>query len=700
MDVIDVCDSLSQDFIDYAYEANVNRGFPDARDGLKPGQRACLWGMYAKGHVHDKPHVKSAKISGFVCGELWPHGDTAIYDTFVRMSQPWINNFPEVEFHGSNGNQIIGPDAAASRYTEARLSKLVEDYMMDGIKRDAVDMVPNYSEDQMWPSVLPSVFPRLLVNGSKGIGVGIAQEFIPRNMGEVIDVIKGYIDNGRIKHPCYPDFPSGGVIVNESDLAKIDKTGKGKVVLEAYAEFSKNEINVTELCYQTYVEPIINEIKDGIEKGKIFGVKDVINKSDKNRLLLNVICDRSADPQKVWENLLANTSLRCQYNANQIAIVGKTPKLLNLKDMCEIYVSHNLECIRRTAKHDYAKSLERCSVLSGFMFAVTHIDDVVAAIRSSKNRSEAKTRLASMGLHEDQAEAILDMKLSRLTNMEKIALDEEYAQEKSRCLYFKNLSENEVEQKNELLRKLDKMAREYPSKRKTRVVQKDMNAAKEAAKDDTQYSYSWEDNGYVTKKLARKDDKDVAADHEGIILVMSDGKVYRLLGSDFSTEKRTNVLGLLENAKEPLRVLATRSNPKDFFIVTRMGYIKRISTSEFDGNVRNLAGMPSIGLKDGDSVVEVFLLDRGQFGMIKYGNKPGTHIYVHTEQNMGILFPADDVPLKKKAANGVICMKLKEGDHVQRVAWGSEHFATGASPQHRGGKGQYHPTMYTTASVC
>lgn len=699
MDTIDICQSLSQDFIDYAYEANVNRGFPDARDGLKPGQRACLWGMYSKGHVHSKPHVKSAKISGFVCGELWPHGDTAIYDTFVRMSQPWINNIPEVEFHGSNGNQIIGPDAAASRYTEARLSKIVEDYMMDGIKQDAVDMIPNYSEDQEWPSVLPSIFPRLLVNGSKGIGVGIAQDFLPRNMAEVIEVIENYITSGRIIHPCYPDFPTGGIIVNEDDLKAIDKTGKGKVIVEAYAQFTKNEITVTEFCYQTYIESIINEIKDGIEKGKIFGVKDAVNKSDKTKLCLSIICDYNSDPQKVWANLLANTSLRCQYNANQIAIVGKTPQLLNLRDLCRIYTEHNMECIRRIATFNYNKSVARCSILSGFLFVIAHVDEVIQIIKASTDRQTAKKGLITLGLKDDQAEAVLDMRLAKLTGMEKIAIENEYKQEQEKCISFKNIMDNEDVQKEELLTKLRKLKTEYPTPRRTRVMQKDMAADKKAAQDDTLYTYSWDDSSYVTKKLAKSSDPNVATDSEGIILVMSDAKVYRLLGSDFSCEKRVNVLGLLENAKEPLVVVATQKNPVEFFIATKFGYIKRISTSDFDGNVRNLAGMSSIKLADGDEVVKVFLLDRGGYGMVKYSNKQSTHIYLHTSQNMGILFPVDDVPLKKKAANGVIGIKLKEGDYVTRVAWGSETFATGALPQHRGGKGQHHPTMYSVASV-
>ena len=277
---IDICRELSQNFIDFAYEANSQRAFPDARDGLKPGQRACLWEMFVKGYASNKPHVKSAKISGGVVATWWPHGDVAIYDTFTRMSQPWINNIPEVDWHGNNGNIISGPEGAAQRYTEARLSKPIEEGMFHAVKKNTVPMIQNFSEDDEWPEVLPALMPRLLVNGSQGIGVAVAQVWCPYNLREVVDVIDDYISTGTLNSDTlYPDFPSGGVIINQKDLSAIHKTGKGKIVLRGKADITGNTIKITALPYQTYVEPFIDNIKTLVEKEELTGIKDVYNKN-------------------------------------------------------------------------------------------------------------------------------------------------------------------------------------------------------------------------------------------------------------------------------------------------------------------------------------------------------------------------------------------------------------------------------------
>ena len=236
---IDICDELKQNFIDFAYEANSQRAFPDARDGLKPGQRACLWEMFQKGYSSSKPHVKSAKIDGGVAATWWPHGTTAIYETFARMSQPWVNNIPAVDFHGSTGNIVIGSAPAADRYTEARLNKPIEEGMFSGIKKKNVPMILNFSEDEEWPEVLPALFPRLIVNGSQGIGVTVAQTWIPHNLGEIIDIIKKYLNDGEIDYDnIAPDFPTGGIITNQSEMADPYKTGKGTIKLRGKAELA------------------------------------------------------------------------------------------------------------------------------------------------------------------------------------------------------------------------------------------------------------------------------------------------------------------------------------------------------------------------------------------------------------------------------------------------------------------------------
>ena len=343
---IDICEELHKNFIDFAYEANSQRAFADARDGLKPGQRACLWEFYSKGYLSNKPHVKSAKISGGVIANWWPHGDVAIYDTFARMSQPWINNLPEVDWHGANGNIVIGNAPASARYTEARLSKVAEEGMFAGIKKNNVPMILNFSEDEEWPEVLPSIMPRLLINGCQGIGVTIANVWLPNNLKEITQTIKKYIDTKELDTKIvYPDFPSGGIIINKNDLHLINETGKGKVIVRAKTEIKDNLILITELPYQVFVEPLLEDIKKLIEKEEITGIKDIYNKTDRKRLLIEIECKEA--PAQVLKKLFTKTDLQKSFNANQYALVGKTPKLLTLKEYIDIYIEHNTSCIKK-----------------------------------------------------------------------------------------------------------------------------------------------------------------------------------------------------------------------------------------------------------------------------------------------------------------------------------------------------------------
>ena len=282
MNNIDICKELHQNFIDFAVEANTQRAFPDARDGLKPGQRACLWEMYSKGYLSNKPHVKSAKISGGVIASWWPHGNVAIYETFARMSQPWINNIPEVDWHGANGSIVMGSRPASERYTEARLSKATEIGMLESIKKNTVPMIQNFSEDDEWPEVLPAIFPRLLVNGSQGIGVTIANNWLSMNLEEVASAIIKYINEGCIDYEgLAPDFPTGGIIINKDELSDIYKTGRGKAIVRGKVEIKGNKIFITELPYQVYIEDYINSVKDLIKADEKFGIKEIINKTDK-----------------------------------------------------------------------------------------------------------------------------------------------------------------------------------------------------------------------------------------------------------------------------------------------------------------------------------------------------------------------------------------------------------------------------------
>ena len=425
MSSIDICQELHQNFIDFAYEANSQRAFPDVRDGLKPGQRACLWEFYDKGYTSNKPHVKSAKVSGGVIATWWPHGDVAVYETFARMSQPWINNIPEVDWHGANGNVVIGSAPASSRYTEARLAKPIEEGMFSGIKKDNVPMILNFSEDEEWPEVLPALFPRLFVNGSMGIGVTIAQSWVPNSLNEFATELKRYIDSGEIDYAALaPDFPSGGIIINKDELPEIYKTGRGRVVLRAKTDIKGKVISITEFPYQVYIEPFINSVKELIEKEEINGIKDIVNKSDKKRVLVEIECQDN--PQYVLNKLFSATDLQKTISANQYALLGKTPRLFNLKEYMDAYYEHNLTCIVNETKFDLEKDKARLEIVNGLLIALEDIDNVIELIKKSKDTVNAVENLQNKyKLTNNQAKAIVDMKLGKLANLEQIALKNE-----------------------------------------------------------------------------------------------------------------------------------------------------------------------------------------------------------------------------------------------------------------------------------
>lgn len=476
---IDICDEMSQNFIDYSYETNSQRAFPDARDGLKPGQRACLWEYYTQGYTSNKPHVKSAKVSGGVISNWHPHGDTAVYETFVRMSQTWINNIPEVDWHGSNGNIVIGAEAASARYTETRLSKASELGFFQGIKKNNVPMRLNFSEDKEMPVVLPAIFPRLAVNGSMGIGVSIAQNWIPMNLKEITNVIINYVRTKEFEvNAPLIDFPSGGIIINGKDLPIIFKTGKGKVVLRAKTEIKNNSILITELPYQVYVEPLLDEIKKLIQANEYPEIKEIFNKTDKKRLLVEIEC--SSDPERVLQRLFKDTSLQKNYNANQVALVSKTPELLNLQRYIDIYLEHNTACIKKEYEFDIQKAKSRLELLEGYLKILEDIDNVIVLIKQSENEKDAQSNLIKKySLSERQAKAITDMKLGKLTKLSKVELETE-----------KKGLEAEIEEKTLIINSKDKLeevlierlsdfTKKFGKDRKTEICDIDLTKKKE-----------------------------------------------------------------------------------------------------------------------------------------------------------------------------------------------------------------------------
>lgn len=664
IDTIDMLDELRQDFIDSSYDVNCNRAFPDARDGLKPGQRAILWEMHKKGFTHDKPHVKSAKVSGSVIAELWPHGSAAIYETFVHMSQPFSNSFPELEFHGANGNIIAGGDAfAAERYTETRLSEMAEKFILSGVEMDAVDMIPNFSEDEMWPKVLPSVFPRLLVNGSQGIGVSISGFWCTHNLGETCDMIQNYLSTGEVDTDnYYPDFPTGGTIINKSEVPSINKTGKGKVVVEGRYTIKGQEITFTEFPYQVYVEPVIEELKTAVEQGKITGIKRVTNKSDKTRTALVIDCKAGFDPQGVVTQVLSVTSLRTQYNVIQRAIISKTPELLTLSQEVEIYVAHNKECIKRMSEYIKNRAQSRLEILDGLLSAIADIDNVINIIRSSRDGKEAKTNLQERyGFSDAQVGAILEMKLSRLANLEGVALEKEKAAKEREVKKYAKIVESEKEQASVLSKRLADLKEKYSSPRKTALEDRAVETISElATSDGSKYDISF--SGDKIHKSKTQDGKYLSS--SSVLLLSETAKVYRLKVEDLSD-------GMNPGAVLPERIVAV--NPWLVYIATEMGKVKAIDIHDaFDGNTRNKTGMDAIKLQVGDKVVSVMV-----------PTDDGATVVQMQATNSCIKFRVNEVPVQGKAGSGVKGISLKDGEKVLSAVLTTDV----SNVQKRGGKG-------------
>lgn len=676
---IDICRELSQNFIDFAYEANSQRAFPDARDGLKPGQRACLWEMFVKGYTSNKPHVKSAKISGGVVATWWPHGDVAIYDTFTRMSQPWINNIPEVDWHGNNGNIVSGPEGAAQRYTEARLSKSIEEGMFHAVKKNTVPMIQNFSEDDEWPEVLPALMPRLLVNGSQGIGVAVAQVWCPYNLREVVDVIDDYISTGTLNSDTlYPDFPSGGVIINQKDLSAIHKTGKGKIILRGKADITGNIIKITALPYQTYVEPFIDNIKTLVEKEELTGIKDIYNKTDlKTGLLIEIECDLS--PLTVLNKLYQMTDLQKTYNPNQTALVSKTPQLLTLKQYLDIYINHNIECIKKEFNFDLEKAQIKLEVAEGLLKALEDIDNIIALIKASESSTKAKEALmVKYNFTERQAKAIIDMKLGRLAHLEAVEIEKEREEQQAivdHCNFILAATEN---QQHEFLNRLKEFAQKYGHPRRTEVTQ--ITATKEEKEiqfvEPEKCVVVLTEAGTIKRiptasfRAQKRNGKGVKTQEDitsmvlrtntidNLMIFSNSGQMYRLLVNDIpsgtNTTKGTPVKALvsMEPGEEPATMYSIYrdTDAKYVLFVTKNGIVKKTTLEEYT-NTKKKNGIGAISLREGDSLAAVSLVK----------DEP---LIIITKQGYMIKFDSMEVGATSRMTTGVKGISLGEGDEV------------------------------------
>lgn len=620
---------LKQNFLDFSHEANSQRAFADARDGLKPGQRACLWEMFVKGYSSSKPHVKSAKISGGTVASWWPHGTTAIYDTFARMSQPWVNNIPEVDWHGANGSIQISGEPAADRYTEARLAKSTEEGLLQNIKKQNVPMKLNFSEDEEWPEVFPAIYPRLMVNGCQGIGSTIANVWLPHSLDELAASIKEYLATGKIDYnKLAPSFPSGGEIINKDDLHIIYETGKGKVILRGKTDIKGNIITITEIPYQVYVEPFIDQVKQLIEKEEIKGISNILNKSNKKQLLIEIECDSPA--ASVLTQLYAKTDLQKNFNANQYALVGKTPKLLNYKQYLDIYLQHNYDCIKRENQFTLNKSKKRLEIVNGLVKALEDIDNIIKLIKQSDSSAAAvKNLIEKYSFTDNQAKAIVDMKLGRLAHLEKIELNKEQEELTSTIADCEDIINNLSRQKNIYLERFNAFVKKYSSPRKTVLMQ----------------------------ALPNKEEKEIEfVEPEKCVVVMTEsGTIKRIPQTSFRNQKR-NTKGV--KTQEDITKSVIRTNTVDSLMVfTNLGNMYRLLVDNIPSGTNTSKGTPI------SSLIEMKPNEKATVIYSIYKDTDAKYIMFITKQGIAKKSALDEYT-KTKKKSGILAINLREGDEI------------------------------------
>lgn len=661
--MINIKDELNNDFFIYASCVNNERSFPDARDGLKPSQRAALYTMFRKGFVSDKPHVKSAKITGAIIGELWPHGDSSAYESIVRMSQNWINNISEVDWHGANGSLLGGPEAASSRYTECRLSKATEDGFFVNIKKNVVDMIPNFSEDDEWPSVFPAIFPRLFVNGSQGIGYTIAQEWEPGNLAEFVEKVKEYISKKKITfNNIYPDYPTGGIIINKKDIEGLYKTGHGAVILRGKTGIINNYINITELPYQIYAEPFIQKVKDLVNTGTLTGIDDICNKSDDNGLLIEIEC--SVDPNTVLQKLYKLTDLQCTFSANQMALVNGVPQMLNLQDYIKVYIDHNIECLQREYQFDLDKANSRLEVINGLLKALSDIDNIINIIKASKSAAAAlETLQTTFNFTKVQASAIIDMKLGKLANLERNALVKEADDLNKivdKCTKF--LASDKLQIK-EFLSRLDKFTEKYGWPRRTEVCDIDLNEEKKvikAEKVQERFNIILTKDNELKKVSAGKlkfDDNICkvieVGEKDRFVLISNTGTMYKLNAKDIKlVSQGSKGQNIKEFFNDEIINIYTGNETEEFLIfVTKNGLIKKIESKIVFG-LSKLAGAPVMKVEENDKIIYCELKTDSDIINIKSGKK---------EKQINI----SDLLSKGRLAGGITTIKGKLKEPIE-----------------------------------
>ena len=729
---VDLKKTMEQSYIDYAMSVISARALPDVRDGLKPVQRRVLYSMIELNNGPDKPHRKCARIVGDTMGKYHPHGDSSIYGALVNMAQDWSTRYPLVDGHGNFGS-VDGDGAAAMRYTEARLSRISMEMLAD-IGKDTVDFVPNFDETEKEPTVLPSRYPNLLVNGASGIAVGMATNIPPHNLREVIGAVVKMIDN-RVENDRDttmeeimeivkgPDFPTGATILGRRGIEEAYRTGRSKIKVRAVTNIEtmangKSRIIVTELPYMVNKARLIEKIADLVKEKKIDGITYIGDESNREGMRINIELRRDVNANVILNQLFKHTQLQDTFGVIMLALVDNQPKILNLHQMLEYYLKHQEDVVRRRTKYDLNKAEERAHILQGLLIALDHIDEVIRIIRGSESVAQAKAQLMErFGLSDAQAQAIVDMRLRALTGLEREKIENEYKELQIRIAELKAILEDEKKLLGVIKEEISVIAQKYGDDRRTSIGYDDDVSMEDLIPDEdtvvamTHLGYIKRmsvDNfksqnrggkgikGMQTIEEDYIEDLLMTTNHHYMMFFTNTGRVYRLKAYEIPEAGRTargtaivNLLQLMPGEKITAIIPMREYNEdKYLFMATKGGMVKKTPMGEYENVRKN--GLQAIVLKEQDELIEVKATDNTE------------DIFLISKNGMCIRFHETDVRVTGRVSMGVIGMRLEEGDEVigmqmasqgdtllvvSENGMGKRTVISDFNPQYRGGKG-------------
>ena len=673
----DLTNELGKNFIEYAVAVNTDRAIPDARDGLKPVAKRILWSTFEEGRTSNKPHVKAARIVGDVMGRYHPHGDSSIYGAMVRLSQPWIMRYPLVDWHGNNGN-IAGDGPAAARYTEARLTKITEEGLLSHIKENNVDFIPNYDESLEEPVCLPSSFPNLLCNPNSGIGVAMACNWAPHNLCDVASAIYSYMDGG-VPTISAPDFPTGGLIINGDECADIISKGRGSVKIRARYKVEGNKIIFYEVPYGETIEGLLAQLGEVCNKGEIDGIVDAHDESNKKGIRIVVEVGRNVQPDAVAERIYQKTSFQSSFAYNMVALVDKTPTELSLKDCCRIYIKHNKECLIKESEFELNKATARLEIINGLLKALEDIDNIIALIKKSENSTKAKEALIEKyNFTENQAKAILAMRLSSLTKLDSIELNKEAEDLKKKIYDLSYLLQSKQAQLNEIRKRLEELVEKYGDDRRTEITNIEIKPEEKEKKEviPKDVVVVVDNAGNIKRipkmnfKVQKKRNKGIKNLDDNILSTISTntldtlmvftniGKMYKILidkipeGDNGSKGVNLRTIFPFESKEKVQAVinLKDKTNAEYAVFFTKNGLIKKTDINEYK-NVKRNNGTQAIKIKENDELVNVtFLKDE--------------EVLVITKKGMCIRFETESIRPIGRITSGRNAIKLSNNDCV------------------------------------